>query len=147
MLVREERPSLKYSTDYLLGAAGRRESRWDTVTANHSVAFLHSTPPADCRVDLARALITIQLSQSPRGPLTPLRLPEIKHFILHPIVHTPRPAPLFKAPLQLFWSLGFHPQFWRSQLSICLRLWKLLLLNQADIIAPQTPARWPLFPP
>ena len=50
-------------------------------------------------------------------------------------------------PLQLFWRPGFHPQFLRSQLSICLRLPALFLPNQADIIAPQTPARSPLFPP
>lgn len=36
---------------------------------------------------------------------------------------------------------------WTSELSICLQLPTLFLLNQADIIAPQTPARSLLFPP
>ncbi len=117
------------------------------------VAFLHSMPHTDY-VDLARALIIIQLSLSPRAPLTSSRLPEIKHFnfiagaphVRPSRASSPPHVAILRLPSSYSEARGFL-RLWRSQLSICLRLRTLFLPNQADIIAPQTPARSLLFPP
>lgn len=84
MLVREKRTSLKDIPQRTKHTHPNKSPEEKLHSRSALVTFLHSTPPADCscRVDLARALIIIQLSRCPRAPLTPSRLPEIKHLIL-----------------------------------------------------------------
>lgn len=114
-----------------------------------AVPFLHSTPPADRtaphRTARPRGPTCASFSfayscqsSCPADPVAAAR-DQTFHFIAkrrrrRPARTLPRATPaaiLKKHP-------EFHPHFWRSQLSICLRLSTLFLLNQADIMAPNT---------